>query len=223
VCRSAAKAGNAAAGAKAFYDSYQAAQRECKTTIGKIAYMAGTVITGYMAGKAADWGANKLKNLASNAIPRLKTAVKEGAGKLTSWISGGIGSSGSGHMNRNRGYAINPFYKGGSGSITIDYKKIFFDKHPELEDKVVVHHSIEQQVLKRYPGLFTKEEINAYEMLREIPKEVNSDIHLSKIRIEWNNFYKKVDAGEIPLTKDSFFNKAKEIDDLFGGKFNSPK
>ena len=107
-------------------------------------------------------------------------------------------------------YAI----KSVSGFSTIDYRKVFFDKHPELEGKVVVHHSIEQQVLKRYPGLFTKEEINAYEMLRGIPKEVNSDTHLSKIRVEWNNFYKKVDAGEIPLTKDSFYNKAKEIDDL---------
>ncbi|MCH5345342.1 MAG: hypothetical protein J1E64_15050 [Acetatifactor sp.] len=65
----------------------------------------------------------------------------------------------------------------------------------------MVHHSVEQQVLKRYPGLFTAEEINAYEMLRGIPKEVNSDLHLSKIRTAWNNFYKKVDAGEIPLIK----------------------
>ena len=112
---------------------------------------------------------------------------------------------------------------GGRTSASIDYRNVFFNKHPELEGKVIVHHSVEQQVLKRYPGLFTKEEINAYEMLRGIPKEVNSNIHLSKIRIEWNNFYKRVDAGEIPLTKESFLNKAKEIDKLFGGKFNPPK
>lgn len=87
----------------------------------------------------------------------------------------------------------------------------------------MVHHSVEQQVLRRYPGLFTKEEINAYTMLRGIPKEVNSDVHLSKIRIEWNKFYKKVDAGEIPLIKDNFLNKAKEIDGLFGDKFLPPK
>ena len=75
MCKSVGKAGNTAAGMKATYDTYQTAQRECKTTTGKIAYMAGTLITGYAAGKAASWGANKLKNLANKALPKLKTAV----------------------------------------------------------------------------------------------------------------------------------------------------
>ena len=83
-----------------------------------------------------------------------------------------------------------------------------------------MHHSIEQQVLTRYPGLFTQDEINAYEMLRGIPNELNNNLHLSKIRKEWNDFYKKVDAGEVPLTKESFLNKAKEIDRMFGRQFN---
>lgn len=52
---------------------------------------------------------------------------------------------------------------------------------------------------------------------------INSTLHLSKIRIAWNNFYKKVDAGEIPMTKDSFLKKAKEIDKLYGSLFNPPK
>ena len=111
----------------------------------------------------------------------------------------------------------------GSGSNKIDYKKVFFEQNPELEGKVVVHHSIEQQVLKRYPGLFTAEEINAYDMLRGIPKDINSKVHLSDIRIEWNNFYKKVDAGEIALTKENFLNKALEIDKLFGSQFQPPR
>ena len=114
MCKSVGKAGNTAAGMKAAYDTYQTAQRECKTTTGKIAYMAGTLITGYAAGKAASWGANKLKNLANKALPKLKTAVQEGAGKLASKISKGFSSSGSGRMNRNRGFVVNPFYKGGS-------------------------------------------------------------------------------------------------------------
>ena len=111
----------------------------------------------------------------------------------------------------------------GSGSNKIDYKKVFFEQNPELEGKVVVHHSIEQQVLKRYPGLFPAEEINAYDMLRGIPKDINSKVHLSDIRIEWNNFYKKVDAGEIALTKENFLNKALEIDKLFGSQFQPPR
>ena len=111
----------------------------------------------------------------------------------------------------------------GSGSNKIEYKKVFFEQNPELEGKVVVHHSIEQQVLKRYPGLFPAEEINAYDMLRGIPKDINSKVHLSDIRIEWNNFYKKVDAGEIALTKENFLNKALEIDKLFGSQFQPPR
>ena len=33
------------------------------------------------------------------------------------------------------------------------------------------------------------------------------------------HFYKKVDAGEIALTKENFLNKALEIDKLFGSQF----
>ena len=62
-------------------------------------------------GKAAQWGVGKLKNLASKALPKLKTAVKEGAEKLVSRVNKAFGSSGSGHMSRNRGFAVNPFYK----------------------------------------------------------------------------------------------------------------
>ncbi len=114
ACRTVGKIGNTAAAVKACYDTYQTAQRECKTTGGKIAYMAGTLLAGYAMGKAANWGANKLKNLANKALPKLKTAVQEGAGKLANQISKGLGSSGSGRMSRNRGFVVNPFYKGGS-------------------------------------------------------------------------------------------------------------
>ena len=110
VCRTVGKVGNTAAGMKAVYDTYQTAQREYNTTGERIAYMAGTLVTGYIAGKAASWGAGKLKNLANKALPKLKTAVQEGAGKIASRISKGLGSSGSGYMNRNR------FYKGGVDS-----------------------------------------------------------------------------------------------------------
>ena len=92
ACKTAAKIGNTVAGAKALYDSYQAAQKECKTTGGKIAYMAGTVLSGYLFGKAANWGANKLKNLASKAMPKLKTAVQEGVGKLFGKVNKAFGS-----------------------------------------------------------------------------------------------------------------------------------
>ncbi|MDR6883771.1 hypothetical protein J2X61_005569, partial [Bacillus sp. 3255] len=100
-----------------------------------------------------------------------------------------------------------------------NYKRTFFAEHPELEFNVVVHHAIEQQVLTKYPGLFTESEIQSYSNLRGIPKEVNSDIHLSKIRKEWNRFYSAIDDGDIALTKENFLNKAAEIDRLFGSSF----
>ena len=87
ACRTVGKIGNTAAAVKACYDTYQTAQRECKTTGGKIAYMAGTLLAGYTMGKAANWGANKLKNLANKALPKLRSAVQEGAGKFTDKVS----------------------------------------------------------------------------------------------------------------------------------------
>ncbi|MBW9154749.1 hypothetical protein, partial [Clostridium estertheticum] len=104
--------------------------------------------------------------------------------------------------------------------VSTNYKETFFKKHPDLRGEVVVHHSVEQQVLRKYPDIFTKEEIHAYESLRGIPKEVNSEVHLSKIRIEWNKFYKDIAKGKIELTKENFLNKAKVIDGKFGDKFN---
>ena len=61
----------------------------------------------------------------------------------------------------------------------IDYKKVFFDEYADLEGKVVVHHGVEQQVLKKPQtmDLFTQEEMHSLENLRGIPKEINSDLH----------------------------------------------
>lgn len=104
----------------------------------------------------------------------------------------------------------------------LDYRKIFFEKCPDLKGKVVVHHSIEQNVLKKYSGLFTSEEINSVNMLRGIPKELNGTLHLSGIRKEWNKFYLAVDSGEIAMTKEAFLAKRDEIDKMFGHLFLPP-
>ena len=34
--------------------------------------------------------------------------------------------------------------------------EIFLNENLELKSKVVVHHAVDQQVLKKYSGLFTK-------------------------------------------------------------------
>ena len=64
-------------------------------------------------------------------------------------------------------------------AVSTDYRATFFHANPELQGKVIVHHAVEQQVLKRYPGVVTEAEIHSLENLRGIPKALNSDLHLS--------------------------------------------
>ncbi|MFE0040333.1 RHS repeat-associated core domain-containing protein [Streptomyces sp. NPDC059015] len=95
------------------------------------------------------------------------------------------------------------------------YKTTFFAAYPKLKGKVVVHHAIEQQVLTKYPGLFTKSEIHSLQNLRGIPKGVNGDLHLSRIRIMWNGFYKTTKSP----TRQQVLDYATFIDDFVGNEF----
>jgi hypothetical protein len=99
-----------------------------------------------------------------------------------------------------------------------DYRATFFEANPELKGKVVVHHAVEQQVQKRYPGVVKNEELHSVENLRGIPKEKNSELHLSTIRKEWNKFYRE---NAFP-TKEQLLEKASEIDNVIGSQFNPP-
>jgi hypothetical protein len=104
----------------------------------------------------------------------------------------------------------------------ICYKEVFFKTFPSLRGKVVVHHAIEQQVLKRYPGVITEAEMHALKNLRGIPKILNNKLHLSSIRKEWNAFYKKAkEAGVIP-TKEQLQKYADYIDKKYGYLFDPP-
>lgn len=113
-----------------------------------------------------------------------------------------------------------------SGKVTADeipkqnrYRATFFAAHPELRGKVIVHHAIEQKVLKRYPGVMTASEIHNLANLRGIPTGLNSKVHLSRIRNEWNAFYRE---HRTSVTKEQLINKAKEIDQKFGRHFKPP-
>ncbi|HDR8051816.1 N-acetylmuramoyl-L-alanine amidase family protein [Bacillus cereus] len=99
-----------------------------------------------------------------------------------------------------------------------NYRKTFFDQYPELKGNVVVHHAVEQQVLKKYPNLFTEAEIHDIQNLRGIPKEINNEIHLSKIRKDWNEFYK---SNPNP-TKKEVIDYMIELDKRYGDKFTPP-
>lgn len=87
---------------------------------------------------------------------------------------------------------------------------------------MVVHHAVEQQVLKKWPGLFDKTFMHSLDNLRGIPKHLNNDLHLSKIRIEWNKFYKKFDNADLIPSKKQVLDYAEAIDNKFGHLFNPP-
>ncbi len=94
--------------------------------------------------------------------------------------------------------------------------------NPNGTSKLIRHHAIEQQVLKNYPGVISLEEMHSISNLRGIPKEVNSDIHLRRIRELWDDFYDQFNAiGAVP-TKKQLLEKATEIDNIFGNQFFPP-
>jgi hypothetical protein len=67
-----------------------------------------------------------------------------------------------------------------------------FDEDPIAQ----VHHAIEQQIIDPngtpfFPGLISPEEIHSIENLRGIPKDRESEIHQSILRVEWNDIYRE--------------------------------
>ena len=96
------------------------------------------------------------------------------------------------------------------------YRDTFFEAHPEVSaEDTIVHHSVEQQVLHRYPGRFTEEEIHALDNLRGIPRNANSRLHLSALRKVWNGFYRRHPNA----TREQIQRFANIIDQFFGGQF----
>jgi len=108
-------------------------------------------------------------------------------------------------------------YRAGVGKTTnTDYKGNFFKKNPNQKGKVVVHHAVEQQAMKRYPGRFKPGEMHSVENLRGIPKgQVNSRVHLSQIRKEWNQFYK----ANPNATRQQILDHATAVDLKLGKNF----
>lgn len=105
-----------------------------------------------------------------------------------------------------------------SRSSTSDYKKVFFDKHPGLRGKVVVHHAIEQQARKRYPGTISSKDMHSIGNLRGIPKERNARLHLSALRKEWNEFYRTHPTA----TRAELDEFAEKMDKKYGDEFQPP-
>lgn len=102
-------------------------------------------------------------------------------------------------------------------AASVNYTETFFNKWPELNGKVVVHHAVEQQALVRYPGVITEAQIHSIENLRGIPNALDSTIHKSLIRKEWNEFYRANPANS--MTAKKLLDKASDIDARLGHLF----
>lgn len=116
-------------------------------------------------------------------------------------------------------------------------RKVFAKLQPEYAKKLgvgrggVVHHARELQLLDKYPGAFTEEELNAFRNMRGIPAKFNDTMHLSGFRKFWTQAYEFIDnvIKERKLTPgtpeynqfvrsviDSYYRR---IDDTFGHLF----
>ena len=111
---------------------------------------------------------------------------------------------------------LTPKAQVGNNATGQKYREVFFEGNPNIDGKIVVHHAVEQQVLKNYPSVFTPEEMHSLENLRGIPIQENNVLHLSIIRRAWTDFYK---ANANP-TKEAFLAYATEIDSKYGHLFN---
>ncbi|MFC8190830.1 putative T7SS-secreted protein [Cellulomonas sp. NPDC057328] len=113
-----------------------------------------------------------------------------------------------------------PLMKLGS-STTKDYRVTFFRTYPHLRDeKLVVHHAIEKQVMKRYPGTITVGELHSAPNLRGIPATVNGELHLRTIRTLWDDFYELHPPGT--ATRQQLLEHARFVDEQVGHRFLPP-
>ncbi len=113
-------------------------------------------------------------------------------------------------------------------SNTTNYRSTFFNSFPNFNwqgNNFNVHHAIEQDLLEPsniFYGIFTESEIHSLQNLRGISGEINSQLHLSQIRLAWNDFYNQFPLGTPLPTKQQFLDKATEIDIMFGNLFTPP-
>jgi hypothetical protein len=103
-------------------------------------------------------------------------------------------------------------------STTTNYRQTFFNANPSARGRVVVHHAVERQAMRRYPGVVSTSEMHSLENLRGIPNGINGRVHLSQIRREWNQFY----AANPNATQRQLLDFATKIDDKFGHLFLPP-
>jgi hypothetical protein len=136
------------------------------------------------------------------------------------------------------GAKLSPNIKPEPTQTTAFARKVFKKLQPVWAEKLgatapgdKVHHAKELDLLDRYPRVFREDELNAFRNMRGIPAARNPDLHLSTIRVEWNDAYDFLDAlieenNLSPGTPEynSYVRKfvdgfARDIDERYGDLF----
>ena len=103
-------------------------------------------------------------------------------------------------------------------AVSTDYRATFLAANKGLDaSSVVIHHAVEQQALRRYPGIVTEAQIHSLENLRGIPKALDATLHKAAIRKIWDEFYRNNPANGMTLRK--LTEQASVIDRKFGCHF----
>ena len=153
---------------------------------------------------------------AAPLIDKLATAAGKVAGHIAEWLKGF--RPGSKAPTANAAPTVRPRASVGEAPRK-DYRKTFLEANPDINPKeVVVHHAIEQQVLRYYKGSVTESQMHSLENLRGIPQSLNNTLHLRDIRDAWDDFY----LSHPTATLDELLDYATEHDDKFGHLFTPP-
>ncbi|HSN96975.1 MAG TPA: RHS repeat-associated core domain-containing protein, partial [Candidatus Nanopelagicales bacterium] len=164
-------------GARIQFGGWSALQ---ETALGALSFVGLTMVTfggyaSYSTGRAV-WGGyrefgilgalnalNPLYHLAKSAVDTFMAAdrgdweaVGQGGVKTGVAAVGVVATvAGAAAAGAARGGAAGAARSGAAAGGATHYREVFFNRHPHLRGQVVVHHAVEQQVLKRYPGLFS--------------------------------------------------------------------
>jgi hypothetical protein len=73
--------------------------------------------------------------------------------------------------------------------------------------------------MTKYPDRFTERELHQAWNLRAISADVNPELHLSRIRKDWNTFHRANPSA----TRQGILENATGLDDLYGSLFLPPR
>jgi hypothetical protein len=104
-------------------------------------------------------------------------------------------------------------------ATTNNYRRAYAEANPDVNIKdLIIHHSAEQQLLKRLLGFLSRQKINSVENLRGIPKDIDKILHLMIIRSENDKFY---DMYPRP-TEQQILDHSTMMDKKYGHHFVPP-